>query len=156
MAMNDSSHLREVGLAGLAVPKVRSRVIVYFVVCFAGLGAISYFKPQPYRAAYACLDAAAIVYFLHQYRKERALVESRLSAIGIVTDYRVLGRGVHFGEGKPVLKYEFVAFNQMTYQGETGWGAQGLKKGSRLPILYDPADPARNHPLRGFVFFSFV
>lgn len=56
-AMNEPSHLKEVGLTGLVVrAKTRTRVIIYFVVCFAGLGAISYIKPQPYRAAYAGLD----------------------------------------------------------------------------------------------------
>jgi hypothetical protein len=55
----------------------------------------------------------------------------------------------------PIIKYEFVAFDQKMYHGETGWGARGLQKSSQIKILYNPENPARNHPLGGFVFYSF-
>ena len=67
-------------------------------------------------------------------------------------------RGRHapyFGKGVPIIKYEFIAFDQKTYQGETGWGATGLEKGSQITILYNPENPRKSHPLGGFVFYSF-
>ncbi|HVO81580.1 MAG TPA: hypothetical protein VMT28_12665 [Terriglobales bacterium] len=54
-----------------------------------------------------------------------------------------------------VIAIWIVAFDQKTYHGETGWGAAGLKKGSRITILYNPENPARSHPLHGFLFYSF-
>jgi hypothetical protein len=137
-------------------PRLRRRPIILFAACIGFLGCMSYLKPEPYRAAYGGLAAAAAIALIVQYRRESVLVRNRLSATGVVTDWRVRGKGVpHFGKGVPVMKYEFVAFDQKTYQGETGWGAAGLKKGSHITILYNPENPARSHPLGGFVFYSF-
>ena len=39
--------------------------------------------------------------------------EQPLSAIALVTGYRVRGKGVpHFGKGVPTIKYEFLAFDR--------------------------------------------
>jgi hypothetical protein len=113
-------------------PKVRLRPIVFFVACVLVLACASYFKAEPYRAFYGALAGLLAFAMIVQYRRERLLVGNRLSAIGAVTEYRVRGKGVpHFGKGVPTIKYEFVAFDQKTYQGETGWGAAGLQKGRR-------------------------
>ena len=136
--------------------KLRLRPVFFFIGCLAVLGFASYLKPEPYRAAYGSLAALAAMALIVQYRRERRLVRNRLSAIGTVTDYRVRGKGVpHFGKGVPIIKYEFIAFDQKTYQGETGWGAAGLEKGSQITILYNPENPSKSHPLGGFVFYSF-
>lgn len=137
-------------------PKLRIRPVLFFVGCLAVLGFATYFKPEPYRAFYGGLATLFAFALLVQYRRETSLVRNRLSAIGTVTDYRVRGKGVpHLGKGVPTIKYEFVAFDQKTYQGETGWGAAGLMKGSQITVLYNPENPAKNHPLGGFVFYSF-
>ena len=137
-------------------PKLRPRAVLFFVGCLAVLGFASYLKPEPYRAAYGSLAALAAMALIVQYLRERRLVSNRLSAIGTVTDYRVRGKGVpHFGKGVPIIKYEFIAFDQKTYQGETGWGAAGLEKGSQITILYNPENPRKSYPLGGFVFHSF-
>src|ERR1700756_5138741 len=155
--MIESPHLNQVGLATFsAQPKIRMRAVLFFSICLAALAFISYAKPQPYRAAYGSLGAVTAVILVLQYRKERGLIRNRLSATGVVTDYHLRGRGApHLGKGVPIIKYEFVAFDQRTYHGETGWGAQGLHKGSRLTILYEPGNPASNQPLQGLVFYSF-
>jgi len=136
--------------------KLRLRPVLFFVGCLAVLGFASYFKPEPYRAFYGALAALLTFALVVQYRRETSLMRNRLSAIGIVTEHRVRGRHApYFGKGVPVIKYEFVAFDQKTYQGETGWGAAGLEKGSQITILYNPENPARSHPLGGFIFYSF-
>lgn len=99
-----------------------------------------------------------------QYRRKSAVVHNRLSAVGVMTDYRIPLRSksrVHnfivskFSPDVPRMKYSFVAFDQRTYTGETGWGALGLYKGAPITVLYNPENPARNQPLRSFVFYSF-
>jgi len=137
-------------------PEIRLRPLLFFAGCIGLLGCLSYLKPEPYRAAYGSLAALAAMALIVQYRRESVLVRNRLSAVGVVTEYRIRGRSVpHFGNGVPVIKYEFVAFDQKTYYGQTGWGTSGLKKGSRITIIYNPENPARSHPLSGFVFYSF-
>lgn len=138
-------------------PKLRLRPVIVFVACIAVLAALSYFKPQPYRAFYGGLAALATFTLVVQYRRETALIRNhRVSATAIVTEYKVTGKHApYFGKGVPIIQYEFVSFDQKTYRGETGWGAAGLSKGSHITVLYDSRDPARSHPLRGFVFYSF-
>ena len=137
-------------------PKLRLRPIVFFGACVLVLAAASYFKPEPYRTFYGGLAVLLVITMIVQYRRERMLVSNRLSAIGIVTDYIVRGKHApYFGKGVPIIKYEFVAFDQRAYHGETGWGARGLQPGSQIAILYNPENPATSHPLGGFVFYSF-
>jgi len=110
---------------------------------------------------FAVLGAAAMIV---QYRRERAVAHNRLSAAGVVTDYRIPLRtksqvlnfiGSKFSPDVPRMKYAFVAFDQKTYTGETGWNAYGLFKGAQITVVYNPENPATNHPLRSFVFYSF-
>jgi len=140
-----------------AQPRLRLKPIIFFGACFAVLIEASYFNREPHRALYGGLAATLAIAMIVQYRREAALVRNALSATALVTSYRVVGKfAPHFGKGVPVFKYEFVAFDQMTYSGETGWGAGGLSKGSHIAVLYDPENPKRNHPLHGFAFYSFV
>lgn len=141
---------------GTKKPKLRLKPIIIFGGCFVMLVVASYFNSEPHRAFYGCLAAALAIAVVVQYRRESALVANALSAIAIVTRYRVIGKyAPHFGRGVPVFKYEFVAFDQRTYKGETGWGAAGLQQGSQVTVLYNPENPARSHRLDGFVFYSF-
>jgi len=139
-----------------AQPRFRLRPLVFFGACFLVLVVASYFNREPHRAFYGSLAAALAIAMIVQYRRETALVRNALSATAVVTDHRIRGKyASYFGGGVPIIKYEFVAFDQKTYHGETGWGATGLRKGSQITILYNPENPARSHPLRGFVFYSF-
>jgi hypothetical protein len=136
--------------------KLRLRPVLFFVGCLAVLGFATYFKSEPYRAFYAGLAALFAFALIVQYRRETHLVRNQLSAMGVVTEHRVRGRHApYFGKGVPTIEYEFVAFDQKTYVGETGWGAAGLNNGSQITVLYNPENPAKNHPLGGFVFYSF-
>jgi hypothetical protein len=155
--MIGSSHLKHAALTTFAIqPKFRMRAVLFFGACLAALAVVSYLKPQPYRAAYGALGAATAITLTLQYRREHGLIRNRLSATGVVTDYRLRGRGApHLGKGVPIIRYEFVAFDLRTYHGETGWGTQRLNNGSQLTILYDPGNPTTSHPLKGFVFYSF-
>jgi hypothetical protein len=140
-----------------AQSKLRLRPIVFFGCCLTLLAIMSYAKPEPYRAFYGVLATLGSFALIVQFRRETKLVRNRLSAIAVVTDYRVRGRRApYLGKGVPIIKYQFVAFDQKAYYGETGWGSAGLIKGSELTVLYNPENPARNHPLIGFVFYTFL
>jgi hypothetical protein len=145
-------------------PKFHLRRAGVFILAFVLLGLFSFTKHGVYRAYYggfAGLGAAALIV---QYRRERAIVYNRLSAAGVVTDYsiplRTKSRIVNFFVSRfspevPRIKYSFVAFDQKTYTGATGWGAYGLYKGAPITVLYNPENPARNHPLTSLLYYSF-
>jgi len=145
-------------------PKFHLRIAAVFILAIAFLGFLSFTKHGFYRAYYgdfACLAAVALIV---QYCRERRIVHNRLSAVGVVTEYRIPLRSKsrvlnfivsRFSPAIPLINYSFVAFDQKTYKGETGWGALGLYKGAQVTILYKPDDPAVNHPLGGFTFYSF-
>ena len=140
----------------LVRPKFQLRVAAFYIFCIAFLAYLTYRTHFPYRAFYGGLFVLSTAALIVQYRREHALVQNRLSAAGVVTEYKIRGKGgLHLGKGVPVIKYQFVAFDQNTYQGETGWGAAGLEEGSQLTVLYDPQSPAKNHPLTSFIFYSF-
>ncbi len=137
-------------------PKLRLRVAAFYILCIAFLAYLTYRTHWPYRAFYGGLFALGAAALIVQHRREHALVHNRLSAIGVVTEYKMRGKGApHFGKGVPVIKYQFVAFDQKTYRGETGWRARGLYEGAKVTILYQPENPAVNHPLTSFIFYSF-
>ena len=137
-------------------PRFRFRVAAFYIACVAFLAYLTYGTSWPYRGFYGALFVLSAGALIVQYRREHALARYRLSATGVVTDYTVRGRGApHLGKGVPVIKYQFVAFDQKMYHGETGWGAAGLEKGSQVIVLYDPENPAANHPLTSFIFYSF-
>ena len=155
--MVEKSHPTDAGLRLQTLqPKFQFRVVGFFFLCFAFLGYLSYARRGPIRVFYGGLSALGTVALIVQYRKESALVHNRLSAVGVVTEYKVRGKGApYLGKGVPTIKYEFVAFDQKTYKGETGWRAAGLHQGSQVTVLYNPENPAANHPLSGFIFYSF-
>ena len=135
-----------------------------FVAVILILAAVSFYNRGVRRAYYGLLSAGAALAFIVQFSKERALVSNRLLAEAVVTEWgrpvrsrsRVMDAILARLSGNiPLIKYSFVAFDQKTYTGQTGWGARHLHVGARIPILYNAANPATNHPLGGFVFYSF-
>lgn len=143
---------------------LRWRTVAMFVAVIFILGIVSLHSRGERRAYYGILFAAAALALIVQYSRERALVGNRLLAEAAVTQWRTPVRSrwrvlnailSQLSGNIPVMKYSFVAFDQKTYTGETGWGARDLRVGARILIVYDASKPARNHPLRSFVFFSF-
>jgi hypothetical protein len=147
-----------------ARPRFRRRAAIVFVAIILVLVVASFLKQGPPRFYYAALAGLATVALTVQYRREHVLAANRLVAVAVVTEKRkpletrvkwlnvVLSR---LSGNIPLVKYSFVAFDQKTYQGQTGWGANTLHKGARIAVLYNPQNPARNHPLGSFIFYSF-
>lgn len=145
-------------------PKFQLRGAAIFLAAILFLGFLSLRRHGAYRAYYGGLSGLAAAALIVQYCRERAIVHNRLSAVGIVTDYliplhsapriiRFLAR--KFSPEVPLIKYSFLAFDQKTYTGKTGWGTGGLYKEAQITVLYNPENPAANHPLRSFVFYTF-
>ena len=145
-------------------PKFRWRVAGLFLGIILFLAAVGFFQRGVYRAYYSGLSGLAAIALVIRYGRERRLVYNRLAATAIVTDYSVPLR-THSKIANFILsklspdvsriKYSFVALDQRTYGGETGWGAARLYKGARIIVVYHPEKPDSNHPLGSFVFFSF-
>lgn len=144
-------------------PKFHLRFAAVFIVAIVFLGFLSFTKHRVFRAYYGGIACLAAVALIVQYCRERTIVHNRLSAVGVVTEYRIPLRSrsrilkfivARFSPEVPLIKYSFVAFDQKTYKGETGWGALGLYKGAQVTILYKPENPAVNHPLTGLIFYS--
>lgn len=113
------------------------------------------------RFFYCGLFLLVISVLLFHFHKEYQLVHDRLTALGVVTEYRVPWRGKSwfgrviarkFSSDVPVIKYWFVAFDQKTYTGKTGFYAYGLYKGAHITVLYKPGKPSVNHPVRSFIY----
>lgn len=145
-------------------PKFHLRIAAVSILAIVFLGLLSYTKHGVYRAYFGGLAGLATVALIVQYRRELAIVHNRVSAVGVVTEYRIPLRSrsrvlnfivSRFSPAVPLIKYSFVAFDQKTYEGETGWGALGLYKGAQVTILYKPENPTVNHPLTSFTFYSF-
>src|SRR6266403_5482117 len=141
--------------------KFQLRIATIFILAIIFLGFVSFTKHGVYKAYYGGLSGLAAAVLIVQYCRERTIVQSRLSAVGIVTDYcipfRSRSRPLNFIVSRftpdvPRIKYSFVAFDQRTYRGQTGWGARGLYQGAYVTILYKPENPALNHPLTSFIF----
>ena len=116
------------------------------------------------RPFYCGLSILVVSVLLFHFRKEYRLVHDRLTAVGVVTEYRVPWRASSrfvrflarkFSPDVPVIKYSFVAFDMKTYTGRTGFYAYGLYQGARIAVLYSPGNPTLNHPARSFIFYSF-
>jgi hypothetical protein len=145
-------------------PKFHLRIAAIFILAIVFLGFLSFTTHGVYTAYYGGIACLAAVALIVQYCRERTIVHNRLSAVGVVTEYRIPLRSrsrvlnfivSRFSPDVPCIKYSFVAFDQKTYEGETGWGALGLYKGAQLNILYKPENPRVNHPLASFTFYSF-
>lgn len=154
------SHLR----VQTARARLRWRPMVFFAAVVLLLAVVSFRSRGVRSAYYGVLSGGAALALTVQYGRERALVSNRLLAEAVVTDWdrpvRSRLRAVdailsRLSGNIPLMKYSFVAFDQKTYTGQTGWGARELYIGARIPVLYNAGNPARNHPLNGFVFYSF-
>jgi hypothetical protein len=163
--MSDNSQFTDAALwLQTLQPRFRWRTVFVFAAIICALVLTTIFKHGASKAYYAVLATAAALALTVQYRRERILVANRLLATAVVTEHRkplqsqsrwlnfILSR---FTGNIPVMTYSFVAFDQKTYEGRTGWGAHSLFKGARMPVLYNPQDPGKNHPLASFIFYSF-
>lgn len=145
-------------------PHLHLRKAAIFIIAFLFLAGMGFFSHGPERLYCIGLAILGSLAFAVQWHRERALVRNRLSAVGMVTGYCIPGRSRYrivrfivrrFAPEVPVIKYSFVAFDQKTYSGETGFGARDLRTGDEILVVYNPENPARNHPLGGFIFYSF-
>jgi hypothetical protein len=133
MLAPNESHFR----AQAARATLRLRAVAFFLGLIVILAAVSFYNRSGRRIYYGILSGVAALALVVQYRRERALVGNRLLAFGVVTDLSkplrsrtrfidsILSR---FTGNIPLIKYSFVAFDQKTYTGQTGWGAAGLMK----------------------------
>ena len=147
-----------------ASPSLRWRTVILFVGVILILSFASFVNHGVGRAYCGTLAGAAALALAVQYRRENRLATNRLLALGVVADWGnplrsrfrfinvILSR---FTGNVPRIKYSFVAFDQKTYRGETGWGVASLHKGARIAVLYDPGKPSASHPVRSFIFYSF-
>ena len=147
-----------------ARPSLRWRSVIIFFAVILILTVVSFLDRGVGRAYYGALAGAAALALAVQYRRETRLTTNRLLAIGVVTDcgkplrsrFRFINAILSRLTGNvPRIKYSFVAFDQRTYTGQTGWAARSLYKGARVAVLYDPGRPVANHPLGSFIFYSF-
>lgn len=162
--MVGNSHSNDAGMRFQTLkPKFHLRIAGIFILAIIILGFFSFTKHGIYRAYYGGFAGLGTAALMVQYSRERAIVHNRLSAAGVVTDFRLPLRSrsrvlnfivSKFSPDVPVFKYSFVAFDQKTYTGETGWGSRGLYKGAQITVLYNPENPAANHPLTSFIFYS--
>jgi len=85
------------------------------------------------RIFYCRLSILVVSVLLFHLRMEYQLVHDRLVAVGVVTGYRTPLTGNSrfarfimrkFAPDAPLVKYSFVAFDQKTYTGKTGWRVQ--------------------------------
>lgn len=137
------------------------------VVLLILLGSFALFfllKHDINRIVYCSFSLLVIAAVLFHFRKEYRLVHDRLVAIGVVTDYGVPFSNAprflrffirKFSPEVPIAKYSFVAFDQKTYTGQTGWHTHVSYKGAKITVLYKLAKPSVNHPVRSFIFYRF-
>ena len=144
--------------------RLRLRVAGLLFAVIAILAILGFFSAGVSRVRDLGLAFAGGIALMVQYGRERALIRNRLAAVGNVMEYSVpLGKAPravrfllsHVAPPVPRIKYSFTAFDQKTYTGEAGWNAAGLRVGLRIVVVYNPQNPARNYPLRSFVFHSF-
>lgn len=118
----------------------------------------------PNRIFYCELSILAAGAVLYHFSEEYRLVHDRLTAVATVTyygmaykrGYRILRFIMRrFSPNVPVIEYSFVAFDQKTYTGSTGWRVSGLYQGAKVPVLYQPAKASVNHLATSFIFYSF-
>lgn len=163
--MSDSSQFADVALRLQTIqPRFRWGTVAVFAAIILALAVAAAIKHGVSKGYYAALAAAAILALTVQYRRERILVTNRLLTSAVITEHRKplqsQSRWLNFFLSRltgniPVMKYSFLAFNQKTYEGQTGWGARTLYKGAQIPVLYNPQNPKQNHPLASFIFYSF-
>lgn len=133
-------------------PRFRWCTVAVFLLVIAMLGCVSFFKQGVqrvyYRGPYGAVPQRA-------HTPQQPFV-----AKGVVKDLRkpVNSRSrflnfifSRFSANIPLIKYSFVAFDEKTYVGETGWGVRGLYEGARITILYNSGNPAASHPLTSFL-----
>ena len=145
-------------------PKLRLHGPVVLVILFSTFPLFFFLEHGPNRVVHCGLSILAGCAVLYHFSKEYRLVHDRLTAVGTVTYYGIAYKGSSrilrfimrkFSPEVPIAEYSFVAFNQRTYTGKTGFRVHRLYRGAKITILYNPAKPSLNHPLTSFIFYCF-
>ena len=145
-------------------PRLRLHGPVLTLIFFATLPLFYLLERGPSRIFHSGLAILAVGAVLYHFSKEYRLVHDRLTAVATVTYY---GKGYkgssrvlrflmpRFSPDVPIIEYSFVAFDQKTYTGKTGFRVRGLYQGAKIIVLYNPGKPSVNHPMTSFIFYSF-
>jgi hypothetical protein len=145
-------------------PRLRTHGPVLLVILFGTFPLFFFLERGPNRIFHCALSILAVSAVLYHSTKEYRLVHDRLTTIGVVTYYGMGYKGNSrvlqfimrkFSPDVPIIDYSFVAFDQKTYTGKTGFGVRGLYKGAKITVLYKPGKPSVNHPVTSFIFYSF-
>lgn len=84
------------------------------------------------------------------FRREAALLQNYVSAVGTLTAYKKRRRGRD-------IKYRFRAIEGKSYEGESSlWSLRDMREGGSVVVFYKPLDPTLNLPLPSFMFYSFT
>lgn len=145
-------------------PRLRVHGPVVLLILFGSFPLFFYLEHGPNKIFHCALSVLAGCAVLFHFSKEYRLVHDRLTAIATVTYYGLAYKGSsrilrammrRFSPGVPVIEYSFVAFNQKTYTGKTGFRVGGFYEGAKVTILYKPGKPSVNHPATSFIFYQF-
>jgi hypothetical protein len=146
-------------------PKLRLHGPVVLLILIGSFPLFYFLERGPNRIFHCALAALALGAVSYHFWKESGLVRDRLIAVAVITYYgnpvqkgpRILRRIFRrFAPDVPIIEYSFVAFDQKTYTGQTGWRSRGLYEGAQIAVLYKPGKPKVNHPAASFIFYSFA
>ena len=145
-------------------PRLRLHGSVLVVILFGTFPLFFFLEHGPNRVVHCGLSILAGCAVLYHFSKEYRLVHDRLIALATVTYYGMAYKGssrilrfitCKFSPNVPIAEYSFLAFNQKTYTGKTGFRVHGLYRGAKIPVLYKPGKPSVNHPVTSFIFYRF-
>lgn len=145
-------------------PRLRLHGPVLILILFAAFPLFYFLEHGPNRIFHSGLAVLAVGAVVYHFSKEYRLVHDRLTAIATVTYYGMAYKGSfrvlrfltrRFSPNVPVIEYSFVAFDQKTYKGTTGFRIHGLYPGAKIAVLYKAGKPSLNHPATSFIFYQF-
>ena len=145
-------------------PRLRLHGPVLLILLLGTFPLFYFLERGPNRIGHSGLALLAVGAVLYHLFKEYRLVHDRLTAIATVTYYGTAYKGRSrivrfimrkFSPNVPIAEYSFLAFNQKTYTGKTGFRVLGLYPGAKITVIYKPGKPSVNHPVTSFIFYSF-
>lgn len=145
-------------------PRLRLHGPVLLLILLAAFPLFYFLERGPNQIFHSGLAILAVGAVLYHFSKEYRLVHDRLTAVATVTHYGMAYKGSsrvlrftmrRFSPNVPVIEYSFVAFDQKTYTGKTGFRVRGLYQGAKITVLYKAGKPSLNHPTTSFIFYSF-
>jgi hypothetical protein len=156
--------LRNTGDIQTLQPRLRLHGPVLVVLLFASFPLFYFLERGPNRIFHCGLSILAGCAVLYHFSKEYRLVHDRLTAIATVTYFGSAYKGRsrilrfimrRFSPPVPIAEYSFLAFDQKSYTGKTGFRVHGLYPGAKIVVIYKPGKPSVNHPVTSFIFYSF-